>query len=214
MADHTLPKDVDSARAAGSPRYFTGRPCKRGHVAERFTNNKTCLDCHRESQTARYHRSPDKIRSRVKAYRERNKEACAAYAKRYAEENRPQLTAYYAARYREKAQYIKLKAKLYRASRPGFGNECGKAYLLRKSRAMPHWVDRDELRKIYAEAERRTKETGTVYSVDHIYPLKGRNFCGLHVPWNLQIIPKLDNCRKATKHPDDWAASQGLDLPA
>lgn len=30
----------------GSTRYFTGKPCQRGHVAERQTSNGVCLECH------------------------------------------------------------------------------------------------------------------------------------------------------------------------
>jgi YHS domain-containing protein len=32
-----------SARAAGRTFYFTGRPCKRGHVAERYSHNGECV---------------------------------------------------------------------------------------------------------------------------------------------------------------------------
>lgn len=28
-----------------SPRYFTGKPCKRGHVAERYVSTRTCVEC-------------------------------------------------------------------------------------------------------------------------------------------------------------------------
>ena len=27
------------------PRYFTGKPCKRGHVAERYSSTRTCVMC-------------------------------------------------------------------------------------------------------------------------------------------------------------------------
>ncbi len=34
------------ARRAGLPRYFTGRPCVHGHVAERYTGDKHCVVCY------------------------------------------------------------------------------------------------------------------------------------------------------------------------
>jgi hypothetical protein len=36
-----------SARAAGRTFYFTGRRCKRGHVAERYSHNGECVICAR-----------------------------------------------------------------------------------------------------------------------------------------------------------------------
>ena len=35
------------AKAAGKSRYFTGRPCKQGHIAERQTINGSCVECFR-----------------------------------------------------------------------------------------------------------------------------------------------------------------------
>jgi len=35
------------AKAKGLKRYFTGKPCKHGHVAERQVFNATCVDCQR-----------------------------------------------------------------------------------------------------------------------------------------------------------------------
>lgn len=46
-------------------------------------------------------------------------------------------------------------------------------------------------------------ETRTFYDacppgmeVDHIHPIKHPNFCGLHVPWNLQYLTGTENKRK------------------
>ena len=36
------------ALAKGLKRYFTGKGCVRGHVAERYVTTKTCLECNRE----------------------------------------------------------------------------------------------------------------------------------------------------------------------
>lgn len=33
------------AMSLGETRYFTGKPCKYGHIAERMVSTKTCIDC-------------------------------------------------------------------------------------------------------------------------------------------------------------------------
>jgi hypothetical protein len=67
--------------------------------------------------------------------------------------------------------------------------------------ASPKWRDRAKIRAIYAEAARKTEETGVVHHVDHIYPLQGVISCGLHVHQNLRVITKLENCTKSNDHP-------------
>lgn len=67
--------------------------------------------------------------------------------------------------------------------------------------ATPPWVDKIELGKIYSRAVKKTHSTGNSYHVDHIWPLKGNDFSGLHVPWNLQIISALENLRKKNYRP-------------
>lgn len=42
-----LPKTRKEAMKKGEPFFFTGKPCKRGHVCPRRTKNGDCLLCHR-----------------------------------------------------------------------------------------------------------------------------------------------------------------------
>jgi hypothetical protein len=64
-----------------------------------------------------------------------------------------------------------------------------------------------ETEAIYNEARRRTIETGVMYVVDHIWPIKGRLSCGLHVPYNLRVITHAENALKSNKEPEDtWSS--------
>ena len=60
--------------------------------------------------------------------------------------------------------------------------------------------DQNGIPAFYKEAKRLTRETGIVYTVDHIIPIKGEFVTGLHVASNLQILTLRDNCRKGNKY--------------
>lgn len=50
----------------GRKTYFTGVPCIRGHIANRRTNNKICLECRKDTFAIWSAKNPDKI-SRMRA---------------------------------------------------------------------------------------------------------------------------------------------------
>lgn len=66
--------------------------------------------------------------------------------------------------------------------------------------ATPPWADRGAIARMYKEARRLTEETGTTHSVDHIVPLRNPIVCGLHVDWNMRVIPLGPNLSKSNKH--------------
>lgn len=72
--------------------------------------------------------------------------------------------------------------------------------------ATPEWltaIHNAQLLECYDIAKARSVQTGIAYEVDHIHPLKGDNVCGLHVPWNLQVITAAENRAKSNKIIDD-----------
>jgi hypothetical protein len=114
----------------------------------------------------------DKIASRKKTHYQQNKDKIRAYQAQYTEENKPRLLA--------------MQAKYRSVS------------LL----STPEWLDAGhwaEMEAEYALSLWCSEVMGEKYHVDHIVPLKGKKVCGLHVPWNLQVIPAVENRRKKNK---------------
>ena len=76
----------------------------------------------------------------------------------------------------------------------------GAWYRLTKRKCIPPWVTIEDVLPIYDLAYR----AGPNFHVDHIVPLDGKNVCGLHVPWNLQLLTSAENSRKRTKFHQPW----------
>lgn len=71
-------------------------------------------------------------------------------------------------------------------------------------KARPRWIEECTIIAIYAERDAITARTRIPYEVDHLYPLRHREFCGLDVPWNLRVIPASENGAKSNKRPDEF----------
>lgn len=68
-----------------------------------------------------------------------------------------------------------------------------------KMKRKPKWLtkeDKSYIKCLYQLAAMRNRESDIKWHVDHIVPLQGETVSGLHVPWNLRVIPAEDNIRK------------------
>jgi len=71
-----------------------------------------------------------------------------------------------------------------------------------KMQATPLWLTPIQLAQIqefFDICSAVSMQTGIKHHVDHICPLLGKNVRGLHVPWNLQVIPAVENIRKSNR---------------
>lgn len=118
------------------------------------------------------------------ASREMNRERDSEVKKAWYEANREHA--------REKMR------KNYRRNRSRYIERARQRELQEKA-ATPAWLtdsQRAEIDAIYKRAADRSQSTGVPHEVDHIEPLQGDTVCGLHVPWNLQILTRHENRRK------------------
>lgn len=92
--------------------------------------------------------------------------------------------------------------KEYRVANPGKHTAYAAKYRAAKLQATPTWLTPEQHKQIlefYTKAKQLEAAMGIKHHVDHIVPLQGLNVCGLHVPWNLQILTAEENIRKSNK---------------
>jgi hypothetical protein len=80
-----MPKIITraEAKALGLKRYFTGEPCKHGHVCERTLASRCCLMCSLEIQRRYRAANAEKCREAVRRYRAANLEKVNEKARRH-----------------------------------------------------------------------------------------------------------------------------------
>lgn len=186
------PTNRKEAQLTKAKYYFTGEPCKHGHIALRKTKG-TCVEC----MKAEWQAAAPKRRDYFIEY---NKSAAGQLSKRkYYAANKEDVIARAQARPIEDKTRYKTK---YKRKNPELYCELAGLRHRRSKNARPQWLTAEqkmEIRLKYRLAVALSKETGIKYVVDHIIPLQGKTVCGLHVPWNLAVITQTENCKKSNK---------------
>lgn len=137
--------------------------------------------------------NPDKVISAQdkskydKKYYENNKEDKLAQSKMWRRDNREKCRL-------ASAEYYKNNKAHFRASRA--------AYRAKRLSATPKWLtpeDKWMINEVYELSQLRSELTGVKCHVDHIIPIQGVNVCGLHTPYNMQVITAHENIKKSNK---------------
>lgn len=207
----------------GLPRYFTGKPCPRGHVCERQVSGRVCVEC---------------VSEKAAAKRRANPGARKAEAAQWYSANRDQITAKRRAAYAENSEATIARVSSYRAL-PDFKERLA-AYRLRNRDAILAYYRSYARGNVAArrinEQNRaaRMRATGGVlspglagkllklqrgccanctrelakvgYHLDHKVPI---SLGGVHDDSNIELLCPDCNLRKHAKDPIEWAREQG-----
>ena len=192
MDNTNLPKTRAEAKASGAKYYFTGEPCKHGHIAARKTKG-ACIEClavewiKSNVERADYFRSYNKredVKDRKNEWYQENRETVINNAA-----TRP-------------AHVLREYRNAWKANNKTQVLADNKVRRRKHREATPPWLTRkqkSEIRQLYQIAITMTQTTGEQYVVDHIVPLRSNEVCGLHVPWNLRVITQEENLAKSNK---------------
>jgi hypothetical protein len=151
--------------------YFTGKPCKQGHVSPRYAATRICQACQQRQDKQNYEKNAKYRNQLTQVYKAERKTKLAADEKSWRTINRGAVRA---ARARQGAI---------------------------RSLRVPSWANAQQIREVYEDCETVSNISrmygGPTYQVDHIIPLRGKNVSGLHVEYNLQLLTTDENASKS-----------------
>lgn len=197
--------------------YFTGRACKNGHIAERYTRDCTCVECKKERTSAYtrsgyfkqdYHKNKERRLAKGKEYAKHNPEKISTASNAWNKRNKKRMDEYRTEYYSNpdnKRRHLNGSKEYRNKHRAKYAAHC-RTRQARKLQATPKWLtpnDFDEIEQIYQRSVNTTEQTGIKHVVDHYYPLQGETVSGLHCPSNLRILTEVENATKGNKHPEE-----------
>jgi hypothetical protein len=192
MDTANLPKTRKEAQETGNKYYFTGQPCKHGHIAPRKTKG-ACVECLK----VEWQQAADKRAGYFKQYNQR--EDVKDNKHEWYQKNRERVIATAQTR---PAEQLREYRNAWKENNKVQIRADTKARRRKHRQATPRWltrVQKSQIRQIYQIAITMSQTTGEQYVVDHIVPLRSDEVCGLHVPWNLRVITQEENLKKSNK---------------
>ena len=164
---------------------------------------KKCWVCKTEKDISLFGVNKSKSTGLASECRECKRIKDREYAAKNREKAKQKAKDWYYANYNYAIQRNKKINKQWRQENPD--KNCAKSSKKRATtlQATPNWLSKNqlnEIKQIYKEAKELEKIFPWKQHVDHIVPLKNKDVCGLHVPWNLQILKAEVNLSKGNKH--------------
>lgn len=182
--------------------YDVGKPCKKGHTTGRYVVSRKCVQCAKDAAMAWNKANPDKFMKSLKKYRATHPDRISEQGRSWRAKNPDRVKANNA-RWQSAnwEKFLSISSGWKRRNRAHVNAKSTERRLMQAQRTPPWLTDehRADIQKFYDLAAELTKAYGSPWHVDHIVPLRGRIVSGLHVPWNLQILPASDNVRKGNR---------------
>ena len=163
-------------------------------VKEIVKDNELYLTSEQAQQNA-YNKKLEKNPNAMKEMRDVRDPADPEYQINWQRENRDKTKKYREDYKKKNPEKVKQTARDYNKKYPAVRAFHSAKRRAAKLQATPPWLTEEHWGQIRSLYEACPK----CFHVDHIVPLQGKTVSGLHVPWNLQIIPAEDNLRKSNR---------------
>lgn len=153
---------------------------------------KHCIKCGSMQDLSAFHKDATK----KDGYRSCCKTCVAAYMRHNYSQNKDAIKARVYKWIEENRERHNAKCAKWVKNNPGKVNARTARRYAAKTGATPAWLSVDDkwlMNEAYALAKLRTQTLGIAFEVDHIVPLRGKKVMGLHVPWNLRVVPTKMN---------------------